>query len=181
MPSIAHKGQSRLQAYVSGSDVEPSEDASLLRHVLAVYERWNTWNQQFIAQFPAPAEVPSPRGDDQFPMVYMYDDVWRAATQIMYHSCILIMNLAFLAVGYGGDRSAEVSDSVERICKSVEMASQGTFGPHRVGFGLRIAYEAASPEIRLWIKGWLQEFQRRYAATNHETYPTITAADILLK
>lgn len=181
MPSIAHKGQARLRAFASSSYVEPAEDESLLAHTIAVHQRWHAWNQQFIAKFPAPVEVPSPRGDDRFPTVYMYDDAWRAAAQITYNSCLIIMNLVFTLVGYGGDRSAEVSGSVDRICKSVEMASQGMFGPNRVGFGLRIAYEAASPEIRLWIEGWLKEFDRSYAATNHKGYPTITAADILAR
>ncbi|SPO07437.1 uncharacterized protein DNG_10131 [Cephalotrichum gorgonifer] len=181
MPSIAQRGYDMLQALSSGSPPSPDEASILIRDTIPVYEGWWRWNKQLLTLFPAPVEVTSPRGDQLYPVVYLYDDVWRGSSHMLVAVCIIIANLVFKVTGYQRGGDGEVREMVDRICMSVETVSVGACGPMRVGAGLRIAYEAADSETRGWIKGWLQEFEERFAATAYGKYPTRTAAEIVPK
>ena len=178
-PSITHRALALLHAVTSGLPVPPDDAVKLLKETIPVHEGWLNWDKELHVLFPAPVEIPSPRGDTLYPMVYLYDDVWRGSSHIMVAVCIIISNLVFKVTGYGGDRDGEVREMVDRICKSIETVSAGPCGPLRVGAGLRIAYEATGPETRGWIKGWLGGFETRVAAASSGTYPERTATEIM--
>lgn len=179
MPDITHRAYDLLQIVTSGSPFRTEDVSQLLLDTIPVHEGWVSWNQRLLTLLPAPREIPSQRGDPIYPLVYLYDDPWRGSSHILVASCMLITNLVFRITEYGGDRSKEVGHLVDRICKSVETVSKGTCGPSRVAVGLRISYEAGGAETREWIKGWLKEFEGRYAATNYQSYPKTTAAELL--
>ena len=180
MPHITHRGYDLLLAVSAGKPVDAAGAADLVLKTINAYDDWQNWIEKlFDGPMLPPEEIPSPRGDSQFPTVYKYDDPWKATGYIVALSCMLICNMVFMATGYGGDRSAEGKDLLDKICKSVETVAEGPCGPYRVSFGLRIGFEAATPEVREWIKGWLHDFEARFKAADVETYPKITAAEML--
>jgi hypothetical protein len=179
MPYIAHRGYELLLAVTAGQPIDPVAAADLIGKTTVAYSGWQEWIATLFALTPPPEEIPSPRGDPLFPTVYKYDDPWRATGYIVSLGCVLIANMVFMSTGYGGDRSAEVKDVLEKICKSVETVGEGACGPYRVSFGLRAGFEAATPEIKEWIKGWLIEYQVRFQAAALEFYPKVTVADML--
>jgi hypothetical protein len=153
--------------------------SDLVAHTLEIYSSLRNWFDNFGKIATPPNGVPSSVNDSLYPVVYQYCDSSTATLFCGYYATLIILHEVLKACHYQVDYTEETMALIDNICKSVEyFYSTGTMGPYRLGFSLRVAFEVADTRIKLWIKGWLERFQRFYGAMSVRNYPAIEADDI---
>lgn len=152
--------------------------AALVHRTLEIYGHLQRWYEEFTSFAPLPDEVPSSTQDQLYPVVYSYHSPSIATTFCGYYAATIILHRILIECHHPAGCAREISSTVENVCKSVEyLAATGTLGPYRVGFSLRVAFEFATVATKLWIRGWLTQFERFYKACSPSNYPPIEVAD----
>jgi hypothetical protein len=142
------------------------ETLILANRSLDLYLRFREWGNRFMHIVPFPKETLSTTQDSLFPVVYRYDSPSAATVYCSYWACIILLQEILTTLGCQPDDAMGDEELVNNICKSVEFNSTGTWGPYRMGFSLRIAWELASPPVKDWIAKWHTRFNETYAATS---------------
>ncbi|KAK8041939.1 C6 zinc finger domain protein [Apiospora rasikravindrae] len=163
-----------------------------MRHIRDAFE---LWYQRILPFNPAPAEVPTQDPASIYAMVLRYESPWKGALHMGYWASLCIVYAVLMECqqlsplddgddddgGGGGDESddgiygagaAAFGPLADRILRSVETVGEGMMGPYRCGYSIRIAYEVVDERIQAWIRMWVGRFEKRYAATAVESYPS---------
>jgi hypothetical protein len=147
---------------------------TLVHRALEVYSRLQNWYDDFAAFAPSPEEVPSSTNDSLYPVVYRYYNSATATTFCGYYATIIILHRILTECHHPAGNTREISLAVDKICKSIEyLAETGILGPYRVGFAMRVAFEAGTVTTKLWIRKWLIKFEKFYKACSPNHYPPI--------
>jgi hypothetical protein len=159
--------------------LDSDEIATLTRRSLDLYSDYREWGVRFIQTVPYPKEALSLSKDLLYPVVYRYESPSAATVYCAYWACIIMLQEILKACGHLPADAMSDTDLVDNICKSVEFNGTGTWGPYRMGFSLRIAWEIASPPIQQWIAEWHGRFNQTYAATSPLSLPNHGTEEIL--
>lgn len=162
------------EANKAGISVEPSQLSSLAHLAAANHASFSQWYDEFAAlPIPRPIEAaPIDPVSSLYETILVYEHPSAGAMYMGYWASMLILQETLAQCGTPVPHSeASQRDLVEKILRSVESVGQGTMGPYRVGFAIRIAYELASAEEQRWIGSMLDQFSRRYAAVDRRGYP----------
>lgn len=171
-PSLAH-GLHYLR-YVDRTSLEALQTISVvLSRALDMQTKLVMWYEQFSRIAPPPVETPSSTRDELFPRILVYTDVNHATIYCSYYSYMAIIHEILKTCGYPGDHAMMVTYYRDQICKSVEYTSVGVMGPYRMGFPLRVAFEAADAATASWIFSRLEQFSKSYAAVQPENFKIV--------
>ncbi|KAF5004257.1 hypothetical protein FDECE_9234 [Fusarium decemcellulare] len=162
------------EANRAGIAVEPAR-VSALAHLAAVnHASFAQWYDEFTAlAIPQPVEVPPANPESSlFGTVLKHEYAMAGSMHMGYWASMLILQETLAQCGRPVEDSERLQRNlVERILRSVESVGQGTMGPYRIGYAVRIAYEFATAKEQRWIGGLLDQFSRSYAAVDRSMYP----------
>ncbi|CAJ0553986.1 Ff.00g124980.m01.CDS01 [Fusarium sp. VM40] len=171
---VLHSGYLLREAHKAGISVE-SDKVSALSHLAAVnHARWTQWYDDFTAlDFPPPIEVmPTDPETSLFQTVLVFQSPAAGSLLMGYWASMLVLEETLVQCGTPRvDSHSTTRYFVEQILRSLESVGQGTMGPYRVGFAVRIVYEFATGEEQRWIASMLDRFSQGYAAIDKKTYP----------
>lgn len=171
-PSLAHELH-----YLKHVDMTSAEALQTISVVLFKALEMQTelvmWYEQFSCIAPPPVETPSLTRDDLFPRTLVYTDMNHATIYCSYYSYMAIIHEILKTCGYPGDHAMLVAYYRDQICKSVEYTSVGVMGPYRMGFPLRVAFEAADAVTASWILSHLEQISKSYAAVQPENFKIV--------
>jgi hypothetical protein len=176
MPELLRDGRLLRQSSTRISLDSPpfiEKVTSLINRSLDLYMKFREWGRQFMRIIPYPKEVVSSRNDTLFPVIFVYETTMAATVYCAYWACINMLEQILEACGFPPEEAIGEKELVNNICKSVEYNGTGTWGPFRMAFPLRIAWECATPEVRRWIGNWHERFSKTYAATSPQSLPDI--------
>jgi hypothetical protein len=156
-----------------GIAINPAEALSLKSQVLDLLTKLQVWYQKLIKIIPEPTEVPSSKGDQRYPMVLEYSDASLGTLFCGYYALAITMQEILSTLQPGLDLAKETNELADKICKSAEVVGAGLFGPYRMGFSLRIAYEVYNIERRTWIRDLLASYNQLYGSIDPNTYPDV--------
>ncbi|KAL2693812.1 hypothetical protein Neosp_000378 [[Neocosmospora] mangrovei] len=162
------------EANKAGISVEPSQLSSLAHLAAANHASFTQWYDEFAAlPIPQPIEAaPIDPASSLYETVLVYEHPSAGAMHMGYWASMLILQETLAQCGMPVPNSeASQRDLVQKILRSVESVGQGTMGPYRIGFSIRIAYELASAEEQRWIGTMLDQFSKSYAAVDRKSYP----------
>ncbi|KAI9817899.1 MAG: hypothetical protein M1827_001018 [Pycnora praestabilis] len=121
-----------------------------------------SWYEDFISLYvphqekPPIEEVPSKFDDPLFPIVYQYEDSVTLGAILCYYASQILVNELLDNLQNNDAHRVKDSDLVNKICRSVEPAAKENFiGPYTLLFPLNVALRIATPEIRRWIRTWM--------------------------
>jgi hypothetical protein len=168
MPELLRDGFDVRTARKLGNPLpfSPEEISTLANRGLDLYLRLREWGSRFVQIVPYPKEGLSVTEDPVFPVVFRYESSSAATVYCSYWACIILLQEILSACRCYPDDVMGDEELVSNICKSVEFNSAGTWGPYRMGFSLRIAWEIATPPVKEWIAAWHKRFNETYAATS---------------
>ncbi|KAF7556755.1 hypothetical protein G7046_g6216 [Stylonectria norvegica] len=173
---ILRRGYDLREALQTGTPVEPAGVSALAHRAADNHARFRTWYDAEFTALPAvlPSEIPSSQpASSLYAVVLDYPHPWAGSMHLAYWASMLILQETLMQCQWPGADFVDVQrDLVQNILRSVETVAKGTMGPYRVGYSLRIAYEFANAEAQEWIRGLLDGFSKRYAATDKSLYPT---------
>lgn len=66
---------------------------------------------------------------------------------------------------YPEDFSGADALFASNVFRSIESVSEGTMGPLRCAYPVRVAFEIADDETRVYVRRWMGSLGQRYAAT----------------
>lgn len=157
-----------LSEVISYSSLSPAEQTSKLPDLISrVMKACTTLNSELevlehhlreIGQ--QPREVPSKQGRSAVPYSYQFKEMFSATLLCGIWTALMIFNslLAELDPSHYETSLAQNKTLSNEICKSVEWMSESTvFGSFHVVYALRITYQIADRERRLWVKDWLDQ------------------------
>lgn len=143
------------KAYAIGS-ATPKRVSSLAQRTLKLRDRLSQWFEGFTLFAPPPKEVPSAVQDSLYPVVYHYCNSCSAIAFCGYYATVIILHRILIECKYHADFSDEISESVDKIWRSIEyLSGTGILGPYRLGFSIRVAFEVVPLTTKLWIRKWL--------------------------
>jgi hypothetical protein len=176
MPELLKTGFDVREAYNFGKDPLPAmtiETESLISRTLDLYTKYRKWGDGLRALLPFPEEVPSSTGDPVFPTVFKFISHSAATLYCAWWACMIIVQEILMACGCMPEDALDGDELVNNICKSVEFNAKGTWGPYRMAFSLRVAWELADPVGRDWINEWHERWSKTYAATSPAALPQV--------
>lgn len=147
------------------------ESEALVAKTLDLYKKYRKWGVSLAMLLPFPEEVPSKTSDPVFPVVFKFISHSAATLHCAYWACMIIVQEILMACGCMPEDALDGDELVSNICKSVEYNAVGTWGPYRMAFSLRLAYELANPVVRDWIGAWHEKWSTIYAATSPAALP----------
>jgi hypothetical protein len=154
------------------SRLSVAQVSSLVQRILYLRNQFQDWFDRLTTFLPLPTQVPSSFKDGLFPIVYHYSSVTAAVVFVSYYASMIVLYEVLKACHYDADYHAETVELRDKICMSIEYVYKaGVMGVYRLGYAIRIAFEVASPEMRVWIKGWLGRFAGVYKMMSPEGYP----------
>jgi hypothetical protein len=170
-PRLVKEAYAAREAYAAGL-VNPMEVLSLVNRTLNLHCHLLNWYEKFTAIVDPPGEVLSSLDDHLYPVVYRYSDPTIATVFCGYYATVIILHEILRFCHYDVDYTVKTSILMDNICKSMEyIDGTGMLGPYRVGFALRVAYEVAPAETKLWVKNWLGRFNKIFGAVDPQQYP----------
>jgi hypothetical protein len=176
MPELLRDGR-ELRRFSKRTNIESApfvqQATSLITRTRELYTEFREWGTRFMRITPYPKEILSFRNDQQFPIVFEFESTVAATVYCAYWACLNMLQQILDACGFPPKDAIAEQELVHNICKSVEYNGTGTWGPFRMAFPLRIAWETAPPEIRRWIGTWHERFSKTYAATSPQSLPDI--------
>jgi len=161
----------KTQRLCKAAPLTDDDRSNLVDRSLDLYYQFRAWGARFIALVPYPREKLSERDDRLFPVVFQYDSISAATIYSAYWANIIMLQEILAACGYIPEDAMEDTELVENICKTVEYNGQGTWGPFRMSFSLRIAWEIATTPVKLWIETWHVHLSTHYAAISLQALP----------
>lgn len=171
-PSLVHKFYGLKGADLSTPELQQTISAALAQ-ALYMQNKLAVWYEKFTRIAPPPTEALSQTDDILYPVILTYSDMFHSTIYCGYFSYMAIVNEVLRTLGYPGPHEARVVYFRDQICKSVEYSGVGVLGPYRLGFPLRVAYEAGDSVTRSWILARLEQFSKVYAALKPENYKDI--------
>ncbi|KAK7908660.1 hypothetical protein PG985_015963 [Apiospora marii] len=174
-----------------------AEVARIRQSMLDIRAAFAAWYQQrLLPANPAPEEVPTQDPESIYATVLRYESPWKGALHMGYWASLCIVHATLMECRqaspspnninnecandgdddesyYGKDTAAATFEPLaDRILRSVETVGEGLMGPYRCGYSIRIAYEVVDERAQAWVRMWVARFERRYAATAVESYPS---------
>ncbi|KAI5465566.1 hypothetical protein BGZ63DRAFT_349216 [Mariannaea sp. PMI_226] len=175
VPGILKWGYMVREAKKAGISVDPARLGPLAQAAAAHYTSFKKWYDEEFTSLPyvhSTEGLPAGPSTALHATILEFEHPWAGAMNMSYWASMLILQETLAQCGTPvPDSDAAQQDLVSKILRSVESVSQGVMGPYRVGYSLRIAYEFASAEAQLWIGRMLDQFSKKYAATDRHTYP----------
>jgi hypothetical protein len=183
IPELLAPGWDLREAHRLGKSLPLSEDQilDLAWKTTNIYSRFQVWYRELEERLPFPSERPSATKDPVFPTVYVFETNSAGGLYTNYWACMIILQMILHTCGCMPEDAIDSRELANRICKSVEWNSEGTWGGYRLGFSIRIAFEAADPEVKRWIGEWHLKLSKNYAATSIQGLPQDPAIDKLKK
>jgi hypothetical protein len=175
LPELLRDGFDIRAAIKLGKPIPFSDDdvSSLTNRSLELYDLFRKWGVRFMSIVPFPKEALSPTRDELYPVIFRYESPSAATVYCAYWACLIMLQEILNACGCLLDNKIPDVELVDNICKSVEYNGAGTWGPYRMGFSLRVAWEPANTEVKKWIVTWHERFNKFYAATSPLSMPTL--------
>lgn len=137
---------------------------SLLSRIMNACTTLNSLHEQLdhhlVKIGQQPQEIPSKHGRSAIPFSYRFNEMFSATLLCGIWTALMIFNalLAELDPSHSQASLAQNKTLSNEICKSVEwMAESTVFGSFHVVYALRIGYQIADRDRRLWIKDWLDQ------------------------
>ncbi|KAK7952557.1 uncharacterized protein PG986_008285 [Apiospora aurea] len=167
-----------------------AEVARIWHSMRYIREAFEAWYQRILPTNPTPAEVPTQDPASIYTTVLRYESPWKGALHMGYWASLCIVYATLMEChqfsplddeddgsgnGGGGGHgvgAAAFEPLADRILRSVETVGEGMMGPYRCGYSIRIAYEVVDERTQAWIRMWVARFEKRYAATAVESYPS---------
>jgi hypothetical protein len=150
-----------------------AESEALVSKTMNLYRKYRKWGDTLRTLLPFPEEVLSKTGDPVFPVVFRFISHSAATIHCAYWACMIIVQEILMACGCIPEDALDGDELVNNICKSVEYNATGTWGPYRMAFSLRLAWELADPVVRDWIGEWHERWSKTYAATSPAALPQV--------
>lgn len=174
VPEVLKWGYRLREANKAGIPVDAVKAFMLAQHTAQVHANFTKWLDEEFGHITTPAvEVPSSSPETSlYPTILEYEHPWAGSMYLGSWASIIILQEVLTQCGWPVDYEASQRDLVQKILRSVESVGKGIMGPYRVGYSLRIAYEFASAEAQVWIRGLLDGFSKSYAALDKSMYPT---------
>lgn len=107
-----------------------------------------------------PDEIPSKQGRSVIPFSYRFKEMFSATLLCGIWTALIIFNalLSELEPSHSEACLAQNKTLSDEICKSVEwMAESTVFGSFHVVYALRMTYQIADRDKRMWVKDWLDQ------------------------
>ncbi|KAB5558541.1 C6 zinc finger domain protein [Coniochaeta sp. 2T2.1] len=179
LPAILHRGYALREARRHGLPIEPSHVTLLVRRAEKLRSEMAALFEGYTALAPAPTEVPSREPGSIYDTVLSYANVWHGSFRMSCWASLLILQAVLDQCRWPVERYAVANRELARsIYRSLECVGTDLLGPLRVGYPLRIAYEFADLRTQLWISSLLAKFEKRYASTAPNGYPTPGSNDL---
>lgn len=171
VPEVVRLGYPAIVAARSGAPPDPVYIGAVRPLAARCHAHMKAWHEKYKHVFPAVEEVPSNDPDARYPTVIKYPVGWAGAMQISYWATMVLLQGMLAVVQHEHSYEEEQQAYVRGILRSVEHLGQGPLGAYRVGYAVRIAYEAASADAQAWIRTQLDRLSKTYAAVDKATYP----------
>lgn len=169
-----------------------AEVARIRQSMVDIRDAFAAWYQRILPSNPAPAEVPTQDPESIYTTVLRYESPWKGALHMGYWASLCIVYATLMECRQASSPSPNNNDDgrdndgescygngaaafetlADRILRSVETVGEGMMGPYRCGYSIRIAYEVVDERTQAWIRMWVARFEKRYAATAVESYPS---------
>lgn len=172
VPAVLRWGYMLREANTSGVVVEPARLVALAGLASNNHSRFSQWYEDFQTLPVIPEEVLSEDPESIYASVLSYKTPWAGSMHMAYWASMLILEETLIQCRWPVSFEDSQRELVKNILRSVECVGKGTMGPYRLGYSLRIAYEFASADAQVWIRSLLDQYSRKYAATDKATYPT---------
>ena len=161
----------RTAATAGAPDIVAAAD--ILNRGSTIYHRLQTWHERFSALSGPPEAIPSPSEDPMYPVCYRYSSFAVGTTYCAYFACMVMLQEMLADAQYPLTFQIPTATYIDDICRSVEWNGQGTWGPYRMGFSMRIAAELGSAEVKAWLRGWLMRFSKVYPVASPSNWPAL--------
>ncbi|KAL1861435.1 hypothetical protein VTK73DRAFT_7110 [Phialemonium thermophilum] len=172
VPAVLHHALALREARARDVPVDPASVAALLRRATHLHGAFAGWFERRLRAYDeGPREVPSRDADSIFDTVLSYSSVWTGSLYMSFWATMLILHMCLGQCGRPVDATETVVGYARNICRSVEFVADDLLGPYRVGYPVRVAYEAADLRTQLWLLAKLARFRRFYAATDPAGFP----------
>ncbi len=171
IPKVVKLSYPLLEDEREGRSSHPEHVAAARAVTSVAHARVIEWWDRYKHNFPEPANVPSQDPESIYPIVLKYESNWLASMQLSYYATLCLLQEFLRIQGWPHSLEQSQKDHAQLILRSIETVGEGLLGPYRVGFALRIAYELANAEAQEWIRKTLDQFKKRYAATDKRSYP----------
>ncbi|KAK8114878.1 hypothetical protein PG999_006947 [Apiospora kogelbergensis] len=165
--------------------MDAAEVARIRQSMLHIRDAFETWYQRILPFNPPPIEMSTQDPASIYPTVLRYESPWKGALHMGYWASLCIVYATLMEChqafpsddGHSDDDGYDTGAAVfellsDRILRSVETVGNGMMGPYRCGYSVRIAYEVVDEHTQAWIRMWIARFEKRYAATAVESYPS---------
>ncbi|KIW02968.1 hypothetical protein, variant 2 [Verruconis gallopava] len=136
-----------------------------------VYTRLKLWSLEMEERLSSPIEESSSTNDALFPIVYAFRTYTAAGLYVNYWACMIILRMILQTCGCVPEDAVDNREFANKICRSVEWNSRDVWAGFRLGFPLRIAFEAADPNVQRWIGEKHVMLSKTYAASSLEGLP----------
>jgi hypothetical protein len=181
IPAVLAEGWDLKEAIQFGKPLPLSEEQilDLIWRTTNIYSRFRLWYLDLQRFLSFPTEQSSATNDPLFPTVYVYTTQSAGGLYINYWSCMILLQMILQTCGCMPEDATDSRELANRICKSVEWNANGPWSGFRLGFPLRIAFEAADLEVKQWIGEWHIKLSRTYAATSVQGLPQYPVVESL--
>lgn len=144
--------------------------APLVEYTKRTLQDLERWSKDMYRLFRPPAEIPSQDPNSPFSPVFQFDNVWEGSLYMGYWATKLILQYS-LQLCEGQEALADNNrEMAKNIFRSLETVGAGVLGPFRVGYSVRLAYEAADLDIQRWIRMLLHRYSKIYASLEETSF-----------
>ncbi|KAK8139136.1 hypothetical protein PG984_002516 [Apiospora sp. TS-2023a] len=190
MLRAANQGEGGGAAKAKAALGMEAEVARIRQSMVDIRDALGAWYQRILPFNPAPAEVSTQDPASIYASVLRYESPWKGALHMGYWASLCIVYATLMECRqasspsppnsdddddencYGSGAASAFETLADRILRSVETVGEGMMGPYRCGYSIRIAYEVVDERTQAWIRMWVARFEKRYAATAVESYPS---------
>ena len=172
-PAVLRRGFDLREANEQGRPIDLKHVGELIGLAVANRASFKRWYEDFTTMLPGfrPQEVLSEDPESPYAMVFRYEGLATGALHMSYWASMLILQETLIQCQWPEELQSLQQEFLSNILRSLEWVGQGPVGPFRVGYSIRIAYDFANAEKQHWIRGLLDAYAKKYAATDKATYP----------
>ena len=171
VPEILSKGFHLREMNSQGKHASQAHIDALARKAAKTRHQFLAWFED-VKAFPVmPKEVLSQDPEPLYATVFEFKNAWVGCLMMGYWATLLILEETLMQCKCKEDFRESEEENCQNILKSLEQVGEGTLGPFRIGYSIRIAYDFANAESQLWIRNKLDLYTKSYAAINKETFP----------
>lgn len=165
VPTILRGFYAARHANRSGRRPDANKVMLLMRTAARVRNELVDWYRRYLMLDGPPVEVPATDPRSIYPTVLAYSNPWKGSRHMSYWASMIVVNGCLRQCFYHEDFSEANALYASNIFRSIENVSEGTMGPLRCAYPVRVAFEIADDETKAYVRRWMGTLGQRYAAT----------------